>query len=78
MYSQMNASTSFINLHTDQVNRVQKATDASGAIVYDTLYTPFGVTLSTTGTLVQALRFPDQRADAKNSALPTRFVGPRA
>ena len=52
-------------LHTDQVNRVQKATDASGAIVYDTLYTPFGVTISSTGTLVQALRFPGQRADAE-------------
>jgi len=52
-------------VHTDQVNMPQKLTDASGAVVHDRVYTPFGETISVTGTLTQTLRFPGQRNDSE-------------
>jgi len=50
-------------IHTDQVLQPQKMTDANGAVVWDRAITPFGETVSVTGTLQQTLRFPGQRAD---------------
>ena len=50
-------------IHTDQVMNPQKVTDASGIVVWDRVYTPFGETVTVTGTLQQTLRFPGQRND---------------
>ena len=42
-------------------------TDASGAVVWDRVATPFGVEVSLTGSLTQVLRFPGQTNDPETS-----------
>ena len=54
-------------VHTDQVFRPQKLTDASGAVVWDRVETPFGVEVSTTGGLTQPVRFPGQVEDLETA-----------
>lgn len=51
----------------DQVGEPQKLTDASGAVVWDRVATPFGQEVSVTGSLTQPLRFPGQRHDQETS-----------
>ena len=54
-------------MHTDQVFRPQKLTDASGVVVWDRVETPFGVEVSTTGGLTQPVRFPGQVEDLETA-----------
>ena len=54
-------------IHTDQVMQPQKMTDASGTVVWDRVATPFGVEVSATGALTQALRFAGQLHDSETS-----------
>jgi len=50
-------------VHADHLERVQKITDASQAIVWDGQFTPYGRTHAITGTVQNPLRFPGQWAD---------------
>ena len=52
-------------VHTDQVMVPQKLTNSAKAVVFDRVAEPFGVEISATGSLTQALRFPGQRHDAE-------------
>ena len=54
-------------IHADQVAQPQKMTDASGAVVWDRVATPFGVEASLMGSLTQGLRFPGQTNDPETS-----------
>ena len=54
-------------VHTDQVFRPQKLTDASGVVVWDRIETPFGVEVSITGSLTQPVRFPGQVEDLETA-----------
>jgi|GEM_PF-619231 len=47
-------------VHTDQVMRPRKLTDAAGAVLWDRIATPFGDEHTVTGTLTQKLQFPGQ------------------
>ena len=53
-------------VHTDQVMVPQKLTNSAKAVVFDRVAEPFGVEISATGSLTQALRFPGQRHDLEN------------
>ncbi|HEY7609669.1 MAG TPA: RHS repeat-associated core domain-containing protein [Alphaproteobacteria bacterium] len=50
-------------VHADQLDRVQKITDVSQAIVWDGQFTPYGRTHAIAGTIQNPLRFPGQWAD---------------
>ena len=52
-------------MHTDQVMRPRKLTDASKAVVWDRVATPFGEEHSVTGSLTQLLEFPGQTNDSE-------------
>jgi len=52
-------------VHADHLGSPQKMTDASKAIVWDAVYTPFGQVHSITGTATNNQRFPGQYADAE-------------
>ena len=52
-------------LHSDQLGRPQKITDASGLLAWDRTQTPFGQTVTETGFENTALRFPGQYADTE-------------
>lgn len=50
-------------VHADHLDRVQKITDATQAIVWDGQFTPYGRTHAITGMIQNPLRFPGQWAD---------------
>ncbi len=50
-------------VHTDHLGSPQKMTDATKAIIWDAVYTPFGQVHSITGTATNNQRFPGQYAD---------------
>ncbi|MFZ1745055.1 MAG: RHS repeat-associated core domain-containing protein [Nitrospirales bacterium] len=50
-------------VHADHLGSPQKMTDASKAIVWDAVYTPFGQVHSITGTATNNQRFPGQYFD---------------
>ena len=50
-------------VHADHLDRVQKITDASQAVVWDGQFTPYGRTHAIAGTIQNPLRFPGQWAD---------------
>ncbi|MFO0988474.1 MAG: RHS repeat-associated core domain-containing protein [Alphaproteobacteria bacterium] len=50
-------------VHADHLERVQKITDATQAIVWDGQFTPYGRTHAIAGTVQNPLRFPGQWAD---------------
>jgi YD repeat-containing protein len=50
-------------VHADHLERVQKITDGTQAIVWDGQFTPYGRTHAITGTIQNPLRFPGQWAD---------------
>ncbi|MCA9455205.1 MAG: RHS domain-containing protein, partial [Nitrospira sp.] len=52
-------------VHADHLGSPQKMTDATKAIVWDAVYTPFGQVHSITGTATNNQRFPGQYADAE-------------
>ena len=52
-------------VHADHTLKPQKITDASDAVVWDGVFTPFGQPYSITGSLSQNIRFPAQYADAE-------------
>ena len=52
-------------VHADHLGSPQKMTDASKALVWDAVYTPFGQVHSITGTASNNQRFPGQYADAE-------------
>ncbi len=52
-------------VHADHLSSPQKMTDATKAIVWDAVYTPFGQVHSMTGTATNNQRFPGQYADAE-------------
>jgi len=52
-------------VHADHLNRPQKLSDATGAVVWDAVSGPFGEPHSITGILAQNLRFPGQYADSE-------------
>ncbi|MGB5053571.1 MAG: RHS repeat-associated core domain-containing protein, partial [Nitrospirales bacterium] len=52
-------------VHTDHLGTPQKMTDATKAIVWDAVYTPFGQVHSITGTATNNQRFPSQYAYAE-------------
>jgi RHS repeat-associated protein len=54
-------------VHTDQVMRPRKLTDASAAILWDRIATPFGDEHTVTGSLTQLLEFPGQTKDSETS-----------
>jgi len=49
--------------HTDLLGTPQKLTDSTKATAWSALYRPFGDTQSTTGSIIQSLRFPGQQFD---------------
>ena len=57
------ASPTLYFVHADHLERVQKITDASQAIVWDSQFTPYGRTHAIAGTVQNPLRFPGQWAD---------------
>jgi len=59
------APANLVYLHTDQIGLPQKITDATQAIVWDRVQDPFGrqVSLTNSGGIDTALRFPGQQAD---------------
>ncbi|MDO9459925.1 MAG: RHS repeat-associated core domain-containing protein [Alphaproteobacteria bacterium] len=52
-------------VHADHLNRPQKLSDATGAVVWDGVFGPFGEPHAITGALAQNLRFPGQYADSE-------------
>ncbi|MDP1670754.1 MAG: RHS repeat-associated core domain-containing protein, partial [Alphaproteobacteria bacterium] len=52
-------------VHADHLNRPQKLSDATGAVVWDGVFGPFGEPHAITGGLAQNLRFPGQYADSE-------------
>ena len=53
-------------LHTDHLGKPVRATDTTGAVVWDGgVITPFGVQIATLGALTQPLLFPGQYQDAE-------------
>ncbi len=52
-------------VHADHLGSPQKMTDATKAIVWDAVYTPFGQVHAITGTAMNNQRFPGQYADAE-------------
>ncbi|MGB5056577.1 MAG: RHS repeat-associated core domain-containing protein [Nitrospirales bacterium] len=52
-------------VHTDHLGTPQKMADATKAIVWDAVYTPFGQVHSITGTATNNQRFPGKYADAE-------------
>ena len=54
-------------VHTDQVMRPRKLTDAAGAVLWDRIATPFGDEHTVTGTLTQKLQFPGQIEDSETA-----------
>ena len=50
-------------VHADNLERVQKITDGTQAIVWDGQFTPYGRTHAIAGTVQNPLRFPGQWAD---------------
>ena len=63
MVDHAGASPAIYYIHTDQVMRPQKMTDATGTVVWDRVATPFGVEVMVTGSLTQPLQFPGQIED---------------
>ncbi|HVO79498.1 MAG TPA: RHS repeat-associated core domain-containing protein [Terriglobales bacterium] len=59
------APANLVYLHTDQIGLPQKITDATQAVVWDRVQDPFGrqVSLTSSGGIDTALRFPGQQAD---------------
>jgi RHS repeat-associated protein len=59
------APADLVYLHTDQIGLPQKITDAMQAVVWDRVQDPFGrqVSLTSSGGIDTALRFPGQQAD---------------
>jgi RHS repeat-associated protein len=57
------ASATLYFVHADHLERVQKITDATQAIVWDGQFTPYGRTHAIAGTVQNPLRFPGQWAD---------------
>jgi RHS repeat-associated protein len=51
-------------IQSDQTNTPQMMTNASQKVVWDIQQSPFGATVSTSGTVSDVLRFPGQIADA--------------
>ncbi|MBS0469559.1 MAG: hypothetical protein JSR60_00710, partial [Proteobacteria bacterium] len=54
-------------IHADQLNRPQKITDGSAAVVWDGVFDPFGNPTSVTGTVAMPLRFPGQYVDPETA-----------
>ncbi len=52
-------------VHADHLGSPQKMTDSTKALVWDAVYTPYGLVHSLTGTGVNSQRFPGQYADAE-------------
>ena len=50
-------------VHTDHLGTPQKLTDNVGAVIWDRVQTPFGLTVSEAGPGVTPVRFPGQYAD---------------
>jgi len=59
------APANLVYLHSDQIGLPQKITDATQAVVWDRVQDPFGrqVSLTNSGGIDTALRFPGQQAD---------------
>jgi RHS repeat-associated protein len=59
------APANLVYLHSDQIGLPQKITDATQAVVWDRVQDPFGrqVSLTSSGGIDTALRFPGQQAD---------------
>jgi RHS repeat-associated protein len=59
------APANLVYLHSDQIGLPQKITDAAQAVVWDRVQDPFGrqVSLTSSGGIDTALRFPGQQAD---------------
>ncbi|MBS0473465.1 MAG: hypothetical protein JSR60_20520 [Proteobacteria bacterium] len=54
-------------IHADQLNRPQKISDGSAAVVWDGVFDRFGNPTSVTGTVAMPLRFPGQYADPETA-----------
>jgi RHS repeat-associated protein len=54
-------------IHTDHLNRPQKLTDGSAALVWDAVYQPFGEAYSVSGTATNLLMFPGQFYDSETA-----------
>jgi RHS repeat-associated protein len=59
------ASPVIYYVHTDQLNRPQKMTDASASVVWDGVFDPFGNVTSVTGAATNLLMFPGQYYDSE-------------
>ncbi|HEY0105571.1 MAG TPA: RHS repeat-associated core domain-containing protein, partial [Rhizomicrobium sp.] len=60
-------------IHADHLNRPQKITDASKAVVWDGVFDPFGNAASVTGTVANPLRFPGQYQDTETALAQNWF-----
>ncbi|HEY0105573.1 MAG TPA: RHS repeat-associated core domain-containing protein [Rhizomicrobium sp.] len=60
-------------IHADHLNRPQKITDASKAVVWDGVFDPFGNPASITGTIINPLRFPGQYQDTETALAQNWF-----
>jgi RHS repeat-associated protein len=60
-------------VHADHLGSPQKMTDASKAVVWDAVFTPFGQVHSITGTATNNQRFPGPYADAETGYFYNHF-----
>ncbi len=58
--SNVSTTPALLMVHVDQLHRPMKMTDASGAVVWNAVYSPFGGAYTLSGSETLNARFPGQ------------------